>query len=103
MIRLRILYATVLMLATFAACPTTTSSGLNADDLVAQIKEIAGDIETGPNAVKFTYGGRTMLCVYDETHDRMRLVAPVVDGATLGPRQLEIMLTANYYTTLDAR
>jgi hypothetical protein len=53
--------------------------------------------------VKFTYGGRTMLCVYDETHDRMRLVAPVVDGATLGPRQLEIMLTANYYTTLDAR
>lgn len=56
-----------------------------------------------PGAVEFEFGGVSMACVSDVEHDRMRIIAPVVSEKELSARQLEILLIANFHTSLDAR
>jgi len=54
----------------------------------------------------FWRGIREEVQVYvfsDETHDRMRIMAPVGELRELEPRTLQVLLQANYDRALDAR
>src|SRR6266545_4493053 len=54
----------------------------------------------------FWRGTREEVDVYvftDDTHDRMRIMAPVGELERLEPRTLEVLLQANYDRALDAR
>jgi hypothetical protein len=78
--------------------PAMTRERLEA--LVVRIgKPLGGE----PGAVGFEFDGVGIVCASDLEYDRMRLVAPVLGTPVLQPRDLAIVLSANYYTTLDAR
>ena len=47
--------------------------------------------------------GVPMACMFDETHDRVRVLAPVVGLEDVSPEQQAVVLEANFHTTLDAR
>lgn len=57
----------------------------------------------GPGGVEFTFAGVRMACVSDVAHDRMRIIAPVANHDASTRPLLEVMLIANFHTTLDAR
>jgi len=52
---------------------------------------------------QFKAGGVSMICLTDETHDRMRIVAPVMEESKMTPDQREQVMRANFHTALDAR
>ena len=86
-----------------SSCATAVSDPMTQELLAKYIEDIAGSVRTSPNVVEFEYEGVEIACVSDATHDRMRLVAPITRLDSLEAVQLEILLTANFHTSLDAR
>jgi hypothetical protein len=84
-------------------CATATPDGMSQELLAKHIEDIAGSAAVSPNVVEFQYDDIKIACVSDATHDRMRLISPVANLDSLQPAHLEILLVANFHTTLDAR
>ncbi len=85
------------------SCLTSVSGPMSQVSLAKNIEEIAGETKISPNVVEFEFDGVAIACVSDATHDRMRLIAPIANLESLDSVHLEILLTANFHTTLDAR
>lgn len=79
------------------------SSGMTQARLEAIIREVTGTAEGQAGFVRFVVDGVAMACISDVRHDRMRIIAPIVEASTLTPAQTERILEANFHTALDAR
>ena len=84
-------------------CTTNTPDVMSQQSLANHIEEIAEVASISPNVVEFRYEGVSIACVSDEAHDRMRLIAPITRLDAAEAARLEILLIANFHTTLDAR
>ena len=84
-------------------CATNTPEVMSQNSLAMHIQEIAGGAEVSQNVVEFRYEGVGIACVSDENHDRMRLIAPIATLDAAEASRLEVLLIANFHTTLDAR
>ncbi len=91
------------LLVMAVSCATSVPDPMSQESLAKHIEEIAGSAKTSPNVVEFQYNGVAIARVSDATHDRMRLIAPIAKRDSIEADHLEIMLTANFHTTLDAR
>lgn len=98
----RLLLAAWLLVAA-VGCATSAPGPMSQELLATHIEEIAGDTAVSGNLVEFRYDGVAMACVSDASHDRMRLIAPIARRDAIEATYLEIMLIANFHTTLDAR
>ncbi len=67
------------------------------------IVETGTDVLIAENIVRFTFGGRELMCISDQQSDRMRLVSPIAELAEVEVEQLLTALAANFHTVLDAR
>jgi hypothetical protein len=75
---------------------TTTAIGKLLDSYLTGLEGRAG----------FWRGVREEVLVYvfsDETHDRMRIMAPIGELREVDPQTLQVLLQANYDRALDAR
>lgn len=72
------------------------------DRLDEVLKELVPAERQG-NVWKMQVDGREVLCMTDETHDRMRIITPVAAAATLTAAQKDRVLEANFHSALDAR
>lgn len=72
-------------------------------DLRRAVEAMATPRVQTPQGVEFDYGDVTMACLFDEAHDRVRVLAPVADLQDVEAAQLQTVMEANFYTTLDAR
>ncbi len=97
------LFVALSIVGLFAGCATTTPEPMTQESLANQIMEIVGDATISQNVVEFQFEGVGIACVSDGIHDRMRLVAPITRLGTAEAAQLEVLLIANFHTTLDAR
>lgn len=84
-------------------CATVAPVEMSQESLAQNIEDIAGSAAVSPNVVEFGYADIRITCVSDATHDRMRLISPIAKLDSLRPAQLEVLLVANFHTTLDAR
>ena len=91
------------LLSGMVSCATTVPDPMSQESLARYIEEIAGSTQTSQNVVEFKYNGVAIACVSDATHDRMRLIAAIAKRDSVEAAHLEILLTANFHTTLDAR
>ncbi len=64
-----------------------------------QVEAIMGP----PGAIQTRIDGINVYLISDSENDRMRLVTPISMVETVDPRINEILLRANFYSTLDAR
>ncbi len=64
-----------------------------------QVEAIMGP----PGAIQTRIDGINVYLISDPENDRMRLVTPISMVETVDPRVNEILLRANFYSTLDAR
>ena len=85
------------------ACATGSPEVMSRESLARYIDEFAGSAETSQNVVEFQYEGVAIPAVSDATHDRMRLIAPIARLDDLEADLLEVLLVANFHTTLDGR
>lgn len=67
------------------------------------VHDAAEDSEGGGGMVRMVYKNVAMACISDAGHDRMRIIAPVVNTEDAEAGQLLRALEANFHLTLDAR
>jgi hypothetical protein len=53
--------------------------------------------------VLLKYRGIELRCIYDEQHNRMRILTPVAARGKITGEQFEKAMQANFHTALDAR
>lgn len=63
----------------------------------------ADKVEGRPGFWQFTFRSVPIACIADQTHNRMRLVSPIIPEADLTEEHRVLMLRANFHTALDAR
>ena len=76
-----------------------TGAGLHAI-LEASVDEI---VAAEGNVVRFRHAEVDLICVFDETYNRMRILAPIKSYAEVTPEEKDRMLSANFHSSLDAR
>ena len=64
---------------------------------------VADESKALPNMVMLKLRGIELRCIYDEQHDRMRIIAPVAALGNITRDQFEKAMQANFHTALDAR
>ena len=67
------------------------------------IYEVGTDVEVGPNFWQFQVEGIFLMCIYDTTYDRMRIISPIIETDKMTIAQQYSMLQANFHSALDAR
>jgi len=77
---------------------------LTGDDLRDVISRIADESVAGEGSIiRFRMGETTLICIYDEIHDRMRVVCPIAPLARVTEDERDLALEANFHSALDAR
>lgn len=71
--------------------------------LVELLRSVGREVRVQGNGVELTVGDVRMACVWDVTHDRMRILAPVIEDSLLDEGQQRVLLDANFHSALDAR
>ena len=67
------------------------------------LNEVSDDVEGQPGLWQFTYRDVQMMCVTDESHDRMRVISARAAVEDLSHDELMSCMEANFDRTLDAR
>ena len=67
------------------------------------IRELSGEVEGQLGYWKFVVGKRDLLVVTDESHNRMRIMTPIIAQEQLDKEELTRLLEANYDRALDAK
>ncbi|VAW78948.1 hypothetical protein MNBD_GAMMA12-3239 [hydrothermal vent metagenome] len=67
------------------------------------IKSLATKSKGNKGVVAFTYKQVNMLLVSNVTHNRMRIISPVIRYKKLSRQQLDTIMQSNYHKSLDAR
>ncbi len=73
------------------------------DRLFRLLRELADDVEGEPGYWRFSIEGVSLICLTDESHDRMRIIAPIKESGEVSQEELQACLEANFDRALDAR
>lgn len=76
---------------------------MTSQEIVKILTEAADESRILPHAVLLKYGGVELQCIYDEKHDRMRIIASIAARGNITSDQFEKAMQANFHTALDAR
>ena len=80
------------------------SSSMNNHRLGELIRQTATTVlEDQAGFWKFQIGERLVFVVTDESHNRMRIMTPVVESDSIADAELQVLLAANFDRALDAR
>lgn len=74
------------------------------NESLGKILEAEGDSLIGrPGSWQFNVHDHYLLVFTDESHNRMRIISPIVEVKDLEPAYLENALMANFHTALDVK
>lgn len=73
------------------------------DKMKAVVQSVGDSVVTKGSFMRFKFQSVYINLIFDETHDRMRLVSPIIEVKNIADSQMMKMLKANYHDALDAR
>lgn len=76
---------------------------MTSQEMVKILMAAAEESKALPHRVLLKYKGVELTCIYDEQHDRMRIIAPVAALGNITSDQFAKAMEANFHTALDAR
>lgn len=76
---------------------------MNNERLGELIAKIGTDIEGQPGFWQFKFEQIGLICVTDETHDRMRVMSPIASVEDVKSEHILACMNANFDRALDAR
>ncbi len=96
------------LLASLFLLSTTFSYGQHSElmteaDIQSILRGISAESEHEPGMSTIHFGERWILILTDEELDRLRILTPIQERATIGAEEMERMLVANFSTALDAK
>jgi len=80
-----------------------TSPGMNNRKLDTLIRRMGDKIDGHPGYWEFNYFDSRLVCITDESHDRMRVMTPIAQVDDLDDELIMACLAANFDRALDAR
>ena len=83
--------------------PEIERTKMSAENMVKILTALADKSQILPGMVLITYKDVEMQCLYDEHHDRMRIIATVSAVGDVTPEQFSKTMEANFHSALDAR
>ena len=86
----------------------TSAIQLHAQDMTnARLEKIISSLSDtiiGQNgAWEFRIGDLPMICITDENHNRMRIVAPIAEMKDITVEQMKTAMEANFHSALDVK
>ena len=72
-------------------------------DIQSILKEVSAESEHEPGMSTIHFGERWILILTNEELNRLRILTPIQERATIGAEEMERMLVANFSTALDAK
>ena len=97
---MRILLSAFLFLLFFCQSYAQT---MTPERLVDIIQQKADTINIQGNSVRFLFNETILICIYDPTANRMRIISPIVKREELGEEELLNALVANFHSALDVK
>ena len=76
---------------------------MTSQEMIEILIAAADESKTLSHMVLLVFRGIELRCIYDEKHDRMRIIAPVAARGDITGDQFEKAMNANFHTALDAR
>ncbi len=86
-----------------APSKSPTAEPMTGARLLEVVSGLVEDVEAAGSAFRFDLEGTPILCVFDESHNRMRFVAPIQEFSQVTAEQKDAMFVANFHSALDAR
>ena len=86
----------------------STTPKLNAQDMDNQklnsiIYTVSDKVDGVPGNWRFTIDSVLFICLTDELHNRMRIIAPIVEVDKIGDKEIRRCMQANFHSALDIR
>jgi len=78
-------------------------SPMNNEKLGEAIARIGSEVEGQSGFWQFNFGEVRLICITDETHDRMRVMTPIASVEELSSEHFLACMNANFDRALDAR
>jgi len=82
---------------------SATAQNMNNEKLGGIIKQLSDSVQGQPGYWQFKYFDKYFLLITDQTHNRMRIVSPVIEESELKEKELKKCLKANYHSALDVK
>ena len=76
---------------------------MNNQKLSEIIEEVSTEVQGQQGHWRFLINKTTFICLTDEFHNRMRIIAPIKEEGKVTTEELQRCLSANFHTALDAR
>ncbi|MEM7792304.1 MAG: hypothetical protein AAF546_12945 [Verrucomicrobiota bacterium] len=83
----------------FGEIEPMTGKGL--EEIIREFSE--GEAVVNNNVIEFRYGGLILYCIYDEGHNRMRIISRIKDYFEVTEEEKDRMMISNFHSALDAR
>ena len=83
--------------------PPTPPPRMTGSMLEEIIREAATDFRIENTVMEFKYRDVAMACIFDRAQNRMRIIAPITAVSELSPKEIGIILEANFHSALDGR
>ncbi len=100
---MRFLSCIAALILSLWALPGCAEEAMDQARLHSLLQEHAENVNVNGNLVRLTYGRVDMLCISDQTADRMRIIAPIALVQDVEPQMLLAAMAANFHSVLDAR
>lgn len=82
---------------------TVHSQQMNPAKLYEIIEQEADTVKTNGNSYQFLFNETTLICVFDESANRMRIISPIIEREKLSEEEILNTLVANFHSVLDVK
>ena len=82
--------------------PAVEMSGKGLEAIIRDVSE-EDSVTVAENVIEFTFEDVSLICIYDEAHNRMRIVSPILNYSLIPEEGKDEMMRANFHAALDAR
>jgi hypothetical protein len=93
----------LLLLFTFLTFNSSLGQEMNADKLLEILKQESDTLKTNGNSYQFLLDNTMLICIFDESANRMRIVSPIIEREKIGEEELLNALVANFHSALDVK
>lgn len=79
------------------------SQNMTSEKLMEIIEREADTTVVQGNQIQFSINNGLLMCIYDNSANRMRIISPIVEREKLGEEELLNALVANFHSALDVK
>ena len=85
------------------SCFFVRSQTMDVERLGELLTEVSDTIIDSGNTYRMMYKESLLICIFDESANRMRIISPIVERKDLDEEQLLNAMVANFHTALDVK